>query len=204
MTTRLLALAALGLFAAPAAAQIVPGWNYSYAAPYYNTPPWPQTARFQTIGYLPNGIRVIDPWNRTPVGGYYNPAYYGNPYLYNQQASYNYSYSAGYPGGSVNFGGSVQFNNGLAPGFNPWGAGQISREPGRFTPLGPDAAYNPASGTLLRPQSGVAYTQDGVFHRQPGTGTMTAFGAYLPGSGLYVNPFSGQTYNPQTGLIVRP
>ncbi|MGL4420147.1 MAG: hypothetical protein ACRCZF_05755, partial [Gemmataceae bacterium] len=84
------------------------------------------------------------------------------------------------------------------------GMGLTQYEPGRFFPVGLDAAQNPVSGTVLRPFSGVAFTNEGAFYRVPGTGSFTPFGTYVPGSGIYVNPFSGVNYNPQTGAIVRP
>ena len=76
-------------------------------------------------------------------------------------------------------------------------------EPGRFARLGPDLAVNRATGTVLRPYSGVAFTAEGPFVRMAGSGTFTPWGAYVPGTGVFVNPFTGAAYNPQTGLILR-
>lgn len=79
----------------------------------------------------------------------------------------------------------------------------VQQEPGRFARVGPDLAVNRITGTVLQPYSGVAYTNEGTFYRLPGTGSFTPFGAYIPGTGQFINPFTGVAYNPQTGMILR-
>jgi hypothetical protein len=115
--------------------------------------------------------------------------------------------------GGINYGYNYNFNQ--SAGFaNPWGGqvagqflpGQIGItqfEPGRFVRVAPDVAVNTATGTVLQPYSGVAYTNEGPFYRLPGTGIFSPYGAYLPGSGIYFNPFNGAAYNPRTGVIRR-
>jgi hypothetical protein len=115
------------------------------------------------------------------------------------------------------FGGANGFNrfNGTPYGFGnaggfgygnqlPYGNNPQQYEPGKFYPVGMDAAVNPVTGTVLRPYSGVAFTNEGAFYRVPGSGRFTPFGTMVPGSGVYLNPFTGVAYNPQTGAIQRP
>jgi hypothetical protein len=126
---------------------------------------------------------------------------FGAQYSWNFGAFGNYGFSA--PGFGFGAQGFAATNLGIQPGLG-FGFGPITqREPGRFARLAPDLAVNPITGTVLQPYSGVAYTNEGTFYRLAGSGTLTPFGAYVPGSGLYVNPFTGVAYNPQTGLILR-
>jgi hypothetical protein len=142
----------------------------------------------QILGTLPGAI-VTNPWNiynRYP--NYYTgfavynynpiPAYYGSL----QQTYYNYLATAPYP---------------YATGITT-----INREPGRFVPVAPDLAVNPITGTRLAPARGIALTNEGPFYRIPGSGSFTAWGAYMPGNGTYLNPFNGDLYNPGSGLVI--
>ncbi|CAN5396249.1 hypothetical protein BH11PLA2_BH11PLA2_18280 [soil metagenome] len=161
----------------------------------YTQLPWPRTAQFPVIGVLPNGMQVINPWGpRNFVPAWNTNPYYGgyNPYAYNPYAYNPYAYNP--------------------YGYNPWGVGNanfgnntagIEREPGRFIPVGGGVALNNVTGTILRTAQGVAQTNDGNFYRVPGTGSLTAWGALDPTSGLYVNPITGDAYNPGSGLIIR-
>jgi hypothetical protein len=179
-------------------------------------------------GNLPTGTPVFDPWNSratvTPavpalqsVFGYQyamqNSSFIWNPSLYPYWAATGQNVPWGLNGTN----GFMQ-PGGFGPGIQPVPAGAVpvvssfaSRpglgvgpatqvEPGWFSRVGPDLAVNRTTGTVLRPYSGVAYT---AVVRLPGSGTFTPWGAYLPGTGVYVNPFTGAAYNPQTGLILR-
>lgn len=159
---------------------------------------------FNPYYYPPSGLTnmptVHNPWARyhnnyyIPPAAYfnyavqYNYATIFNPSLYSPLGTYDYGYQ--------NFG--VNQFGGL--GLN---AGVVQKEVGGFVPVNRTTAVNPVSGTILKPYQGVALTREGPFYRVPGTGSITAWGTYLPGSGVYVNPFSGTQYNPATGLIAR-
>ena len=231
---RLLALAILPILAGTAPAQytgwgnggLINPWGGNAGGPF--APP--------SIGTLPNGTNVIDPWTRPSISGmtpslqmrFANQfaAQYAAPVLNPSLAMFNnLGNSGGFNAGGFNAGGFA--NGGYANGggsnmgfggFNSRGNRAYQRafnngqtqassrqfEPGSFYPVGQDAALNPTSGTVLRPYSGVAFTNEGAFYRLPGTGSYTPYGTYLPGSGIYMNPFTGVGYNPQTGVIQRP
>lgn len=178
-----------------------------------------------------NGYGQGQNWNRPGV--YMNGPQYQLAYQYSaQQAAFAWNptlapywnasnnltagWNASYNTGNYNFqaGGSV--NQSVTNGFvNPWGGQVVSNsflpgqfginqyEPGRFVRVGQDLAVNTVTGTILQPYSGVAYTNEGPFYRLPGTGTFSPYGAYLPGSGIYFNPFTGAAYNPRTGAVRR-
>lgn len=202
-----LGVVAAALTAGPARAQypVFDPWirpnPYGYN-PYWNpygpvTIPAPRTPPL--IGYLPNGTPVVNPWVRTttvyPIDIYawnsalaaWNAATIWNPALYGSAFGTPYGTGVVPP---------VVPALGLQPGV-------YDREPGRFVRVGADLAVNPVSGTVIQPYRGVALTNEGPFYRLPGSGSLTAWGAFRPGSGVYVNPFTGVRYNPQTGLIVR-
>ena len=174
-------------------------WNYSNPWQYngfHNGPYW-QGGNNGVIGQLPNGIPIINPWAR--------PNFYPVPvnpwgYQFTTQSQTGY-YNNGYTN-STTFSQTTQivpngFNNPfLQPGF-------AQREAGAVIPVGRNLAVNPVTGTVVRPLSGIAITREGTFYQVPGTGSFSPWGAYIPGSGTYVNPFTGTTYNPTTGLIVR-
>lgn len=162
-----------------------PGWNPWAGGVIYP----PQQPGIQYLGQLPNGIHVFNPWNmyqnlnnQQPVY-YYPPAmYYYNPYyLYNPFNPYS------------------PYSNGYGSFTQPF----VQREAGRFIPVARDLAVNPITGTQLAPYRGVAVTTEGAFYRAPGSGSFTANGAFIPGSGVYVNPITGTVYQPGSGLILR-
>lgn len=182
------------------------------------------------LGTLPNGTPVINPWNRGTVVpavpawqtqfGYqyatynamnvWNPGlapYWGAATGLNNAWAANAALAQGallQPGG---FGPGIQpipiQDNivGVSPGVQQGPFTQL--EPGFFARVGPDVAINRTTGTVLRPYSGVAFTNEGPFYRMPGSGSFTPWGAYIPGTGMYRNPITGAAYNPQTGLIIR-
>ncbi len=159
--------------------------------------------------YPPSGLTnfptVYNPWARyrNPYTSYVTPATYFNYAVqYNSATIFNPSL---YPAYSFNnFGyqnfGVNQFNNLGVNQFNP---PSVQQEVGGFVAVNRTTAINPVSGTILKPYKGVALTREGTFYQVPGTGSITAWGTYVPGSGVYVNPFTGTRYNPSTGLIVR-
>jgi hypothetical protein len=176
-------------------------WNYSNPWQYngfHNGPYW-QGGNNGVIGQLPNGIPIINPWAR--------PNFYPVPinpwgYQFSQQQQTNYYNNGNGYGNTTTFSQTTQivpngFNNPfLQPGF-------AQREAGAVIQVGRNLAVNPITGTIVRPLSGVAITREGTFYQVPGTGSFSPWGAYIPGSGTYVNPFTGTSYNPTTGLIVR-
>ena len=91
------------------------------------------------------------------------------------------------------------YSNGYGSFTQPF----VQREAGRFIPVARDLAVNPITGTQLAPYRGVAVTTEGAFYRAPGSGSFTANGAFIPGSGVYVNPITGTVYQPGSGLILR-
>ncbi len=99
---------------------------------------------------------------------------------------------------------------GLEPGFSPGASVQIEppvaiQQAGTMMYKGPDLQVNPWSGTVYRPQSGVATLADGsTFLRVPGTGLPTSTGTYATGTGLYFNPAAGTFFNPASGVVSRP
>lgn len=197
MSRHLLAFAlVLSGFVGSASAQV---GILPYPSPWY--PPMPNPG-IQYLGTLPNGIPVINPWNmyqnhnygQNYPGGFwrpnYNPYVY-NPYLYNPIPAYYGNLYASYLG---------YLNQ------NPYNVPNIygvERERGRFIPVANDLFVNNLTGTQLAPVRGIAQTREGTFYRMPGTGSITAWGAFIPGSGTYVNPVSGDVYNPGSGIIVR-
>jgi hypothetical protein len=178
------------------------------------------------VGQLPTGTPVINPWVRpavvTPQSLFaqqyalLNAAPIWNPSL----APYWAAAGLNAPWG-LNNSAPVLQPGAFGPGVQPVPAGAVPTvstfvarpgltvggftqvEPGWFSRLGPDLAVNRITGTVLRPYSGVAFTAEGPFVRVPGSGTFTPWGMYIPGTGIFVNPFTGAAYNPQTGLILR-
>jgi hypothetical protein len=223
------AAAAAGLLAAPADAQVAvsTGWPPPMVNPW--NPGW-TFSKPPLIGHLPNGTPVVNPWDRG--GGFITPAVPAWQTLFAQQYAQHQAAMIWNPtlypfwasGGmnvpwGLNAGQPVMQPGGFGPGVQPVPAGAVPAqpvssfvarpgpvtqvEPGRFSRLGPDLAVNRATGTVLRPYSGVAFTAEGPFVRMAGSGTFTPWGAYVPGTGVFVNPFTGAAYNPQTGLILR-
>ncbi len=125
---------------------------------------------------------------------YYTPIYFPPTYQYNFGPYGTYYGYTGITPFQQQF--QPQFA-GVNPGFG------IEREAGRFIPVNNQTAINSITGTVLKPYQGVAYTNEGPFYRLPGTGSLTAFGAFNPATGAYYNPLSGALYNPGTGIIVR-
>lgn len=188
------------------------GNGSAFGLPTYRPPSY--------LGTLPNGTPVINPWNQPTVTPPFpviqalfayqytllNAAAIWNPSLYQYYATGS---AAGWANGGMQPGG---FGPGIQP-IQPANPGAqvgltfrpgVQVEPGGFARLGPDLAVNRVTGTVLQPYAGVAYTNEGTFFRVAGTGTFTPWGAYMPGSGVFLNPFTGTAYNPQTGLILRP
>jgi hypothetical protein len=160
-----------------------PGWNPWAGGVIYP----PQYPGIQYLGQLPNGTPVFNPWNMYQNLNNQRPIYYQSPYFvpfFYPQFFWNYY------------------------GYNPYGYGMSSNAgiinvPGRFVPVGPDLAVNPFNGVTLAPRRGYAQTPEGTFYRAPGSGSFTAWGAYIPGSGVFVNPMNGDTYQPNQGLLIR-
>lgn len=180
----LIALAGVGALANSASAQYFPYNGYGY---YANTP-----------SGLSNYPTVYNPWAR--YRNNYNPyaaSYYNYSVAYNYATMFNASL---YPPYSFN----NNYNYGYQFGFNNFGLPRVQQEVGGFVGVNRNTAVNPVSGTILKPNRGVALTREGAFYQVPGTGSISAFGTYIPGSGVYVNPLTGTQYSPSTGLIVRP
>jgi hypothetical protein len=183
-------LAAIGLVLALATASWAqaPGWN-----PWWNGgvvyPP--QQPGIQYLGQLPNGIPVFNPWNMYQNLNNQRPVWYGSPYGFSPlyyNALYANPYLAAYGFYNQGFGSNAPV---------------IQRESGRFVPVARDLFVNSITGTQLAPYRGVALTIEGAFYRAPGTGSYTAWGAYIPGSGTFVNPVNGAVYQPSSGIIIR-
>jgi hypothetical protein len=218
ITTILAALAAT-----TASAQI--GYPTAYPAGPY--------AQYPTLGYTPNGTRVINPWGQGAFNGGLNNGYNGwptapgfansnqvpplsiwNPSLnpYQMYLNQYQAYANQYQGYANQYQGYVNqyqaysspfassqalLNNAIA--FNR----PVQVEAGRVVPVSPGLAVNPVTGTVVSSFRGIALTNEGPFYRVPNSGSITPWGRYIPGSGVYVNPFTGSAYNPATGLIVR-
>jgi len=194
--TRFLALTVLAVTGLAADAQFI-------YPPYGGYQPYvlqrgPNLGGIQYLGNVGN-IPVFNPWNM-----YNNQNYSG--YLYAQPVYPRYPrrfipyfYPPAY---NYNFGPYGAYNSGLLGNVNGVVlAPGLEREAGRFIPVDPVTAINNVTGTVLKP--GVAYTNEGPFYQVPGSGSITAWGAFDPASGTYYNPVSGDLYNPGTGLINR-
>ncbi len=173
--------------------------NNQNSMPYYG----PQ------VGTLPNGTPIHNPWRRYSSQPIVNANLFNYQVNYNTQSILNPSL---YPSLAFNNYRSTYFNNGYTQfGINQFNSGyanygyypQYEREVGTFVPVNPQLALNPYSGTILNPIRGIALTREGPFYRVPGTGSISPWGNYIPGSGVYVNPFTGAAYNPLTGIIAR-
>lgn len=185
-------------FVGSAHAQFVAGYPI-YPSPWQPQLVWHPPVNFNTIQYLgtlPNGTRVINPWNMYNNNNYPAGFYYWQPPLFNpwqpplfySTAYYNYN----------------PYYSGYTPGIaNPFSVPRSQLEVGRLVLAGPNFAINPVSGTVVQPLQGIAYTREGTFYRLPGTLAITAWGAPIPGSGTYYNPMTGALYQPGNGLIVR-
>ena len=158
--------------------------------------------------YPPSGLTnyptAYNPWARYHNNYYVPPAtaYFNYAAQYNYATIFNPSL---YPAYSFNNSGysDFGFNQFNGVGVNNFGQPRLQREVGSFVAVNRTTAVNPVSGTILKPYRGVALTREGTFYQVPGTGSITAWGTYVPGSGVYVNPVTGTTYNPSTGLIAR-
>lgn len=83
-------------------------------------------------------------------------------------------------------------------GFAP----SVEFRPGRYYGFPGGTNFNPYTGSVYRPWAGVVTKPSGNYHYVPGTGTYTPFGK-IPGTGIYQNPFTGNQYNPASGLYIR-
>jgi hypothetical protein len=198
ITLALLAVAGLVAAAPVASAQIFNPWGLgSQPNPWvYQTVRPGQYYSGQFLGRLPNGTPVVNPWVRPTVYPVIPAPFFNYSVNYNYQSLWNPSL---YPAYNLNYNSNFNygFNNGdfrILP---------VEQEVGRLVPVNRDLAVNPVSGTVWKPSRGIALTREGAFYRIPGTGSLSPWGTYLPGSGVYVNPFTGTRYDPYTGTIVR-
>jgi hypothetical protein len=63
--------------------------------------------------------------------------------------------------------------------------------------------FNPVTGSVYRPWAGTVDKWSGSYFYVPGSGQYTPWGGRVPGSGVYQNPWSGNLYNPGSGLYFR-
>lgn len=83
-------------------------------------------------------------------------------------------------------------------GFGPG----VGVSPGRHYGFPGGTSFNPYSGSLYRPWAGTVTKPSGNYFYVPGTGSYTPWGR-VPGTGVYQNPWSGNLYNPRSGLYLR-
>jgi hypothetical protein len=181
-------------------------------------------SQYPTIGFTPNGTRVINPWTTpnanwsTTWGGNWganwnsnwNTSWSANSNWSSSPYQWNYNYNA--------YQQSAVWNPSLNPFMsvnNPWATPQallnqaavyqrpVQLENGQVVAVAPGVGINPVTGTVVNSNRGIAMTNEGPFYRVPNTGSITPWGRYIPGTGVYVNPFTGSAYNPASGLIVR-
>jgi hypothetical protein len=80
-----------------------------------------------------------------------------------------------------------------------FGGGFTTVMPGAYVGSPGWTQVNPWTGSVYRPQFGVVSKPSGNYFYVPGTGSYTPWGR-VPGSGVYANPWSGNTYNPGSGF----
>jgi hypothetical protein len=166
------------------------------------------------------GTRFVNPWAPQQIQPIVPAAIHNLQVQYTYATLMNaslYSYQPLWNTNRQAYGNGATMLPGIIPGINGGGTntpGESNDQPvppnsrlqvevGRFVPVARDIYANPISGTVLSTRRGVALTREGAFYRLPGTGSLTAWGAFIPGSGVYVNPLTGAAYDPVTGLIAR-
>ncbi|QEL19405.1 hypothetical protein [Limnoglobus roseus] len=177
------------------------GYNYqSYSNGYQ-----PYSGYYYPPSGLTNFPNAYNPWARYHNNNYNQyaaAAYFNYMVQYNNATIFNPSLYPGYGLSDYSFQ-NFGFNQFNGLGVNNFNQPALQKEVGGFVAVDRATAVNPVSGTVLKPYRGIALTREGTFYHVPGTGSLTAWGTFLPGSGVYVNPLTGTTYNPTTGLIAR-
>jgi hypothetical protein len=131
------------------------------------------------------------------------PAYYtpGLPYVnYNQYYSFQATpWGYGWNGYTNIWGGVYD------PYVSPYGtiASPLFPTYSRYVRAGYEVSPLGFQQAFQQGAAATAPTPFGNLQYEVNTGSYSAYGAFLPGTGTYLNPFTGAAYNPVTGAFVR-